>query len=149
MNSKKLILLFITIINVSEAANFLEKLFKNHINDARCFSQCRSVVSEDERERCTNFCQILIKNPEVDICALTSLCTGGCREACADNDHHDKAPTTMLAPLAAAAEIGPIEFQNQQALPIRSLAFSPVDGRPHPVSGSRICKKRGILLVTM
>ena len=38
--------------------------------------------------------------------------------------------------LTAAAKIGPIEFQNQQALPIRSLAFSPFDGRPHPVSGS-------------
>ena len=42
----------------------------------------------------------------------------------------------MLVPLAAAAKIGPIEFQNQQALPIRRLTFLPVDGRPHPVSGS-------------
>ena len=136
MNTQKLKLLIIALINVSEAANFLEKLFKNHINDARCFSRCRSVVSEDEREECINFCQMLIKNPEVDICALTSICTGGCREACAANDHHDKTPTSMLVPLAAAAKIGPIEFQNQQALPIRSLAFLPVDGRPHPVSGS-------------
>ena len=134
MNTQKLKLLIIALINVSEAANFLEKLFKNHINDARCFSRCRSVVSEDEREECINFCQMLIKNPEVDICALTSICTGGCRKACADSDHHDKTPTTM--PLAAAAKIGPIEFQNQQALPIRSLAFSSVDGRQHPVSGS-------------
>ena len=39
----------------------------------------------------------------------------------------------MLVPLPAAAKIGPIEFQNQ---PIRSLALSPVDGRPHPVSES-------------
>jgi len=46
----------------------------------------------------------------------------------------------MLVPLAAAAEIGPIEFQNQWALLIRSLAFSPVDGRPHPVSGSMSCE---------
>ena len=38
--------------------------------------------------------------------------------------------------LPAAAEIGPIEFQNQWALQIRSLAFSLLDGRPHPVSGS-------------
>ena len=38
--------------------------------------------------------------------------------------------------LTAVAEIQPIEFQNQGAVPIRSLAFSPVDGRPHPVSGS-------------
>ena len=44
----------------------------------------------------------------------------------------------MLVPLAAAAEIGPIEFQIQQALPIGSLAHSPVDGRPHPVSGSMV-----------
>ena len=42
----------------------------------------------------------------------------------------------MLFPLAAVAEIGPIEFQDQQALPIRSLAFSAVVGRPNPVSGS-------------
>ena len=35
--------------------------------------------------------------------------------------------------LTAAAEIWPIEIQNQQAVPIRSLAFWPVDGRPHPV----------------
>ena len=38
----------------------------------------------------------------------------------------------------AASEIGPIEFQNQQTLPIRNLAFLPVDGRPHPVSGSMV-----------
>ena len=44
----------------------------------------------------------------------------------------------MLLPLAEAAKIGPIEFQKQQALTIRSLAFSPVDGRPHPVSGSMV-----------
>ena len=97
MKSKKLILLFITMINVSEAANFLEKLFKNHINDARCFSRCRSVVPDDERVRCINFCQMLIKNPEDDICALTSICTGGCREACADNDHYGKTPTTFAS----------------------------------------------------
>ena len=36
----------------------------------------------------------------------------------------------------AAAKIWPIEFQNQWAVPIRSLAFLPVDGRPHPVAGS-------------
>ena len=38
--------------------------------------------------------------------------------------------------LIAAYKIGPIEFKNQRALPIRSLAFSPVDGRQNPVSGS-------------
>ena len=48
----------------------------------------------------------------------------------------------ILVPLAAAAEIGPIEFQNQRALPIRSLAFSQVDGRPHPVSGSMSCEPK-------
>ena len=42
----------------------------------------------------------------------------------------------MLIPLAAAAIIGPIELQDQRALPIGSLAFSPVDGRPHPISVS-------------
>ena len=41
----------------------------------------------------------------------------------------------MLFPLAAVAKIGPIEFQYQRALPIRSLAFLLVDGRPHTVSG--------------
>ena len=42
----------------------------------------------------------------------------------------------MPVPLhfTAAAEIQPIEFQNQQA--IRRLAFSAGNGRPHPVSGS-------------
>ena len=45
---------------------------------------------------------------------------------------------TMLVPLAPAAKIGPIELQYQQALPIRSLAFSPFDGRPHTVSGSTV-----------
>jgi len=39
--------------------------------------------------------------------------------------------------LTEAATIPPIEFQYQQAPPIRGLAFSPVDGRPHPVSGSK------------
>ena len=48
-----------------------------------------------------------------------------------------KSVLTMLVPLASAAKIGPIEFQKQQAIPIKSLAFSPVDGRPHPVSGSK------------
>ena len=31
-----------------------------------------------------------------------------------------------------------MEFQNQQAVSYRSLAFLSVDGRPHPVSGSMI-----------
>ena len=38
--------------------------------------------------------------------------------------------------LTAAAKIRPIKFQNQLAVPIRSLTFWPVDGRPHPISGS-------------
>ena len=42
----------------------------------------------------------------------------------------------MQVPLVAAPKIGQIEFQNQQDLPNRSLAFSSVDGRPHPVSES-------------
>ena len=37
--------------------------------------------------------------------------------------------------LTAVAKIRPIECQIQQDVPIRSLSFSPVDGRPHPVSG--------------
>ena len=41
----------------------------------------------------------------------------------------------MLVPLALAAKIEPIEFQNQRALPIKCLTFLPV-GRPHPVSDS-------------
>ena len=40
--------------------------------------------------------------------------------------------------LTAAAKTPPIEFLNQQAPPIRSLAFSPADGRPYPVSGSKV-----------
>ena len=46
--------------------------------------------------------------------------------------------TIMLVPLAETETtvIGPIEFQNQRAQLIRSLTFSQVDGRPHPVSGS-------------
>ena len=51
----------------------------------------------------------------------------------------------MLKPLAAAAVIGPIEFQNQQALPIRSLTFLPVDGRPHPISGSMVLPFKDLL----
>ena len=45
---------------------------------------------------------------------------------------------THASALTAAAEIQPIEFQNQQAVPTISLAFSPVDGRPHPVSESMV-----------
>ena len=37
--------------------------------------------------------------------------------------------------LMAVDKIKPIKLQIQQAVPIRSLSFSPVDGRPHPVSG--------------
>ena len=43
--------------------------------------------------------------------------------------------------ITAAAKVQPIEFQNQQAVPIRSLAFLQVDGRPHPVSGSMLLTK--------
>ena len=43
---------------------------------------------------------------------------------------------THASALIAAAKIQPIKFQNQQAVPIRSLAFLPVDRRPHPVYGS-------------
>ena len=45
---------------------------------------------------------------------------------------------THASALTAAAKIQPIEFQNQQAALIRSLAFLPVDGRPYPVSASMI-----------
>ena len=38
--------------------------------------------------------------------------------------------------LLAAANVRPIEFQNQRVVPIRILAFSLVVGRSHPVSGS-------------
>ena len=51
--------------------------------------------------------------------------------------------------LTAAAKIQPIEFQNLQAEPIRSLAILPVDGRPHPVSGSMFVPpwcKAGVIL---
>ena len=52
--------------------------------------------------------------------------------------------------LTAAAKIQPIEFQNQRDVPIRSLAFLPVDGRSHPVSVSMakpswICIKKQII----
>ena len=46
--------------------------------------------------------------------------------------------THHASTLTAAAKIQPIEFQNQRAVPIRSLVFSPVDGRPHPVSVSMV-----------
>ena len=46
----------------------------------------------------------------------------------------DRCPSRHASALTAAAEICPIEFQNQQAVPIESLAFSPIDGRPLPVS---------------
>ena len=42
----------------------------------------------------------------------------------------------------AVAKIQPIELQIQQAVPIRSLSFLPVDGRPHPVSGSMVVSPR-------
>ena len=44
--------------------------------------------------------------------------------------------TFMLVTLQQELKFGPIEFQNQQAVPVRSLAFWPVDGRPCHVSGS-------------
>ena len=44
--------------------------------------------------------------------------------------------STHASVLTAVAKIQPIEFQNQWAVLIRSLTFSPIDGRPHPVSGS-------------
>ena len=40
--------------------------------------------------------------------------------------------------LTAAAKIQPKEFQNQWPIPIRSLAFSPVNRRPLPVYGSMV-----------
>ena len=50
----------------------------------------------------------------------------------------DMVPFYHASALSAAAKIQPIEFQNQRDVPIKSLVFSPVDGRPHPVSGSMI-----------
>ena len=44
--------------------------------------------------------------------------------------------STHASVLTAVAKIQPIEFQNQWAELIRILTFSPIDGRPHPVSGS-------------
>ena len=49
--------------------------------------------------------------------------------------------------LKASAKIWPIEFQNQQAAPIKSLAFWPVDGRPHPVSGSMVFEDFNMAIV--
>ena len=45
---------------------------------------------------------------------------------------------THASALRAATEIQPIEFKNQQAVPIRSLAFLLVDERPHPISLSMV-----------
>ena len=54
---------------------------------------------------------------------------------------------TSASGLTAAAKIWPIEFQNQQAVLIRSLAFWPVDGRPYPVSGS-MCQTSKVIKIT-
>ena len=54
-------------------------------------------------------------------------------------DHKEQNCLPHASALTAAAKFQPIEFQNQWAVPIISLAFLPVDGRPHPVSVSMVC----------
>ena len=84
-------------ISVSESAIFLEKLFRNHINDARCFTRCRSVVSQQENEKCLNFCKMIIMKPDADICSLASECSGECRNACVENDENQTKKPSAFA----------------------------------------------------
>ena len=97
MSAFKIILIFITIISVSESANFLEKLFRNHINDARCFTRCRSVVSQQENEKCLNLCKMFIRKPDADVCSLASVCSGECRNACVENDENQTQKPSAFA----------------------------------------------------
>ena len=77
---------FCTILGEIETSNILE----NHISDARCFAKFRYMVSEVERMKCVNFCQMLVTKHDDNICSFTSFFTGGCRDACADDDYGDK-----------------------------------------------------------
>ena len=73
----------------------VERLFKNHINDAKCFLKCRDVETEVEKQRCDNFCKMLLSNPSTDICSLTSVCTGGCRDACSNDKDEIDTPSVF------------------------------------------------------
>ena len=60
----------------------LEKLFKDKISDAKCFSQCQQAETEEDQDQCFVICKTLSEYPEEELCSLTSVCTGGCQVAC-------------------------------------------------------------------
>ena len=95
MKTFSFIILAITVTRVTLAVNLVERLFKNHINDAKCFLKCRDVETEVEKQRCDNFCKMLLSNPSTDICSLTSVCTGGCRDACSNEKDKIDTPTVF------------------------------------------------------
>ena len=95
MKTFSFIILAITVTRVTLAVNLVERLFKNHINDAKCFLKCRDVETEVEKQRCDNFCKMLLSNPSTDICSLTSVCTGCCRDACSNEKDKIDTPTVI------------------------------------------------------
>lgn len=74
------LLLALTFTN-SLAIN-VEKLFKEKISDARCFSQCQQAETEEDQDQCFVICKSLADHPQEDLCSLTAICTGGCQVAC-------------------------------------------------------------------
>ena len=76
------VLLVLSLTLSSSLALDLEKLFRDKISDARCFSQCQQAETVEDQDQCFVICKTLEDRLEEDLCSLTAVCTGGCKVAC-------------------------------------------------------------------
>ena len=76
------LLLVLSLTLSSSLALDLEKLFRDKISDARCFSQCQRAETVEDQDQCFVICKTLEDRLEEDLCSLTAVCTGGCKVAC-------------------------------------------------------------------
>ena len=76
-------LLLVLAVTVSPSLGLdLEKLFRDKISDARCFSQCQQAQTAEDQDQCFVICKTLEDHLQEDLCSLTAVCTGGCKVAC-------------------------------------------------------------------
>ena len=76
-------LLLVLAVTVSPSLGVdLEKLFRDKISDARCFSQCQQAQTAEDQDQCFVICKTLEDHLQEDLCSLTAVCTGGCKVAC-------------------------------------------------------------------
>ena len=81
-NLRMFLLLVLSLSLSSSLALDLEKLFRDKISDARCFSQCQRAQTPEDQDQCFVICKTLEDHLQEDLCSLTAVCTGGCKVAC-------------------------------------------------------------------